>query len=399
MNKKIKSIIAVIMVAVTLFSAAALPVSAEKAESDNLFTQITGIRTYKDKYENGFESEPLDGIIKAFDSINTVTKVLTGRQLFDEEKLEFKAEGFVDEILNDLAANSFFDGYEIADNIPLAVSSSERIIKLFRIDLDTVIPQLQQEVNDYSMNGEVFKFVVTELLVVYLRQLKEVNIYQEQVSDNVYRAYAEITYNYGGTDRLDLDLYYNTETQQLYSTSGKGIFDLGFNFDNSSNTLYAVTNCWQRSFGFRLAYDFIAKITVMDYDTERVKFTYNNKEWMIQLWKGRYFMCPGAELGVYNREIGSFGSYYNCASDDEMMNMSIELYHNDDLIFKEGPMLHWWITGFNVGEKYYLPESLTMKGTIEFPTEEMATLFTNSANTHKRLSVEQDGVNVSYTFK
>lgn len=396
MSKTLKKITALIMAAVTVFTLFTVPVAARKKES--LISALTEIRPYDDKYHNGFDSPSVNGFLSIFDYINITSRILTGFPLFDDEKLTFTADGFVDDILQEMAEVSFFDGYEIANNIPLAVNSSERVIHLFRLDMETVVPELQKKVDEIYRSGDTFKFVAAELMLIYLRQLKEVDVHEVKVSDTVYRVCADIVYNYGGTDHMNIDLYYNTETQTLYSGSGKGIFDLGFNFDRGSYSLTSVVNSWQRKFGFCLAYDFIANLVIMDYDTERVKFTYNNKEWMIQLWKGRYYIAPGAEIGIYNRDIGSFGSYYNCASDDEMMEMSMELYHEDELIFSVGPQTHWWLTGFNIGEKFYLPESLTMNGTIKFPTEEMASLFTESAQKHDELSVEQNGADVSFIF-
>lgn len=399
MIQTIKKFTAILLVIITIFSAAVIPSAAKKAENTSEISQITKIRSYDDRYHNGFISPSINGFLKIFDCFNLITRILTGFPIFDKNKLTFTADGFVGATLTELAETSFFNGYEFAGNVPLTVDSSERIIKLFRIDMETVVPQLQSEVDDIYRSGDTFKFVVAELLLIYLRQLKEVDVHEEKISDTVYRVCADIVYNYGGTDHMNLDFYYDTEKQLFYSGSGKGIFDLGFNVDTSTYTLTSVVNSWQRRFGFCLAYDFIANIIIMDYDTERVKFTYGGKDWMIQFWKGRYFVCPGAEIGIYNRDEKEIGSYYDCASDDELMNMSLELYHDDELIFSEGPMMHWWLTGFNIGEKYYLPESLMIKGFIEFPSEEMASLFTQSAQKHERMSVEQDGVKVSYQFK
>ncbi len=385
------------MTAVTVFTVFTVPAYAGR-KKDTMVSALTEPRTYCDKYHNGFKAPSLNGILSIFKYINTTSRILTGFPIFDEEKLTFTADGFVDEIIQELSETSFFNGYEIANGIPLAVKSSENIINLFRLDMETVVPELQHKVDEIYNSGDTFKFVAAELMLIYLRQLREVNVHEVKVSDTVYRVCADIVYTYGGTDHMDIDLYYNTETQTLYSSSGKGVFDLGFNFDRSSYTLTSVVNSWQRRFGFCLAYDFIANLVMMDYDTERVKFTYDNKEWMIQLWKGRYFIAPGAEIGVYNRDIGSFGSYYNCVSDDEMLEMSMELYHEDELLFSVGPETHWWLTGFNINDTFYLPESLTMNGSIVFPTDEMAELFTESAEKHRKLSVEKNGTVVSFTF-
>ena len=120
---------------------------------------------------------------------------------------------------------------------------------------------------------------------------------------------------------------------------------------------------------------------------------------MLQFWKGgRYLIVPGGEMGIYTREIGAPGTFYNCASDDEMMLMTMEIYHNDDLLLQRGPMKHWWLTGFKFGPKTYLPEHLTMKGTIEFHSQEMADLFVDAANATGEVETTQNGVNVAFVW-
>ena len=50
---------------------------------------------------------------------------------------------------------------------------------------------------------------------------------------------------------------------------------------------YYYTNdkdCWQDNFGFGKFYDLVAPYILMEYDYARVFFTYEGKDWMIQLW-------------------------------------------------------------------------------------------------------------------
>jgi hypothetical protein len=119
---------------------------------------------------------------------------------------------------------------------------------------------------------------------------------------------------------------------------------------------------------------------------------------MIQLWKGRYLIAPGGEIGIYNRDMGAPGTYYNCAGDEDMMLMSMELYHLDKLLFKMKPQRHWWLTGFKIHSKAYLPESLTMKGTIDFPTKEMADLFVKAASDTGVIQLVQNKAHVSFVW-
>lgn len=402
MNTILKKTTAVLMALIMIFSIAVIPTSAEEPADSAAAVNLTGSNPfsfgYSYRYHNGYDIPSLNDILfKPFDSINKVTETLLGIKVFNSDRLEFSAEGFVDDIFTDMAECSFFDGYAFADRLPMPNKSSQLIVDLFDIDVPKTADELEVKIREHNANGEPIKAYALIFIQAYLKQITTLHVYERQVNDTTYQLVCDMTYKHGGTETYNIDLYYDTEKQIYYSSNDTGLFDLGFNFDLNSHTLYSTVNSWQKQFGFCLAYDFIANIVIMDYNTERVKFTYNDKEWMIQFWKGRYVIVPGGEVGIYNRPVDSFGSYYNCATQD-LMNMSIELYHEDELLFTNGPMMHWWITGFRIGEKWYLPESLTMKGIIEFPTEEMATLFTQAASKHIRLTIEQDGALIHYTF-
>lgn len=435
MNPILKKLTALLLVIATVFSFTALPIWADEADTVNPETTLTETpdgetdvippedateaeetedavdateltRSHLDtpldfgyvyRYHNGYDIPTVSAIVGFFERINKITKIFFGFKVFNSEKLQFTAEGFVDEIFNDMAECSFFDGYAVAQNFPMPNKSAQAIIDLFDIDVPATAAELETKIREHRANGETFKELALMFVQAYLKQIKSIHMSEKQINDTTYQFVCDMTYKYGGTETYDLDLYYDAENQVYYGKNQQGLFDLGFDYNVKEQVLYGTVNSWQKQFGFRLLYDFVANIIVMDYNTERVKFTYNDKEWMIQFWKGRYVVAPGGEVGIYNRAIGSKGSYYDCAVNDTM-TMSIELYHEEELIFKNGPMNHWWITGFYIGNKFYLPESLTMKGIIEFPSEEMATVFTQAAQSHKRLTIEQNGATVNYTF-
>ena len=65
--------------------------------------------------------------------------------------------------------------------------------------------------------------------------------------------------------------------------------------------------CWQVNCGYNEVYDHFAPMTAMFIDQVRVRFDYEGKEWMIQLWKGNYgWLFVGAEIGVYTAPIGTY---------------------------------------------------------------------------------------------
>lgn len=115
---------------------------------------------------------------------------------------------------------------------------------------------------------------------------------------------------------------------------------------------------------------------------------------MIQLWKGQYGMAfYGSEIGVYYRdteigpdeEISAF-THYQCATEQEnRLNMSMSLYWDE---LNNGNYVHqftrpydsyWWCTGFLPGHLWQTEPSdeLRMESYIDFPSEEMARVFSD----------------------
>ncbi len=146
----------------------------------------------------------------------------------------------------------------------------------------------------------------------------------------------------------------------------------GFEYDEKQGIYYSSVNPWQKGFGFNVIYDMAAPIAGMNYATERITFRYDDKDWMIQIWKGQYGMTAGAEIGVYNKTDKIM--QYDCVSEEEFLEMSFVLYNQGEEMFHRGPEKHWWLTGFkilNVG----VPILLDMDMTIKFPTKSMADAF------------------------
>ena len=146
----------------------------------------------------------------------------------------------------------------------------------------------------------------------------------------------------------------------------------GFEYDEKQGIYYSSTNPWQKGFGFNVIYDMAAPLAGMNYSTERIYFNYDNKDWMIQIWKGQYGMTAGAEIGIYNKTDKIM--QYDCVSEEEFLEMSFVLYNQGNEMFRRGPEKHWWLTGFkvlNVG----VPILLDMDMTIKFPTKSMTDAF------------------------
>ena len=141
------------------------------------------------------------------------------------------------------------------------------------------------------------------------------------------------------------------ETGGITTEGDKGI--LGFGYSASDKCFYATGNAWQRNFGYTKLYDAVSELVAISYDTFRVFFKYDYKDWMIQFWKGQYgFVLEGAEIGVYNKpsQSGLTTNFYNCASDKDRLPISLSLYNSGVRLFTRGTQTSWWMTGFVLGK-------------------------------------------------
>lgn len=154
-------------------------------------------------------------------------------------------------------------------------------------------------------------------------------------------------------------------------TIGETILAAGFRYDKNQQLFYSDSQSWQRNWGFTPLYDASAALIGMYYDTMRLKFTYGDHDWMFQLWKGRYGITTGGEIGIYYKPKGSDSSLYDAVPDSETITMSFALYRGDDLYMTRGPEAHWWLTGFKLFDMV-APQDLTMHATFFMANAEMA---------------------------
>lgn len=159
---------------------------------------------------------------------------------------------------------------------------------------------------------------------------------------------------------------------------------LSYKYDPDGGYFYTDDkNCWQRNFGFNEGYDSMAPLGMMNYDTVRIKFEYDNKEWLIQMWKGQYgYAFVGGEVGVYTRKVGAGGTHYNCAKQEDWLNMEMAFVWdkgrtgNYQTIFTRDYTQYWWCTGFVPGLETGAPrDQFRLITHITFKSTEMAELF------------------------
>ena len=155
----------------------------------------------------------------------------------------------------------------------------------------------------------------------------------------------------------------------------------GFSYLPKQDIITSRTDAWQKKFGYRRLFDKSASRFNMVFDCEPVYFDYDDRTWMIELWKGQYGINIGGEIGIYTADsIVAPEQYdrtlFNGVSDNEMLDISMKL------CFKGHPIFcihenHWWLTGFKMGS-YCNPEDLVMDASITFPNEDMLECFVNS---------------------
>lgn len=194
--------------------------------------------------------------------------------------------------------------------------------------------------------------------------------------------------------------------------------DCGYYYANDKKS-------WQKEFGFAGVYDFMAPYVQMDYDSVRVFFTYDNQDFMFQLWKGQYVVFHGCEIGIYHRDADGLKkdayTLYNTADQKYWLTMDMSLYRqmnegdadeDYEFLFSRPVDKYWWCTGFVPGllRESKPADELRMQATITFKDSTMASLFAqglkengfktaDSADSIVVDSYYQNGENVSFSWQ
>lgn len=156
---------------------------------------------------------------------------------------------------------------------------------------------------------------------------------------------------------------------------------LGYQFNKEGNYYFTTTDPWQRNFGFNVLYDMGAPFVNFYYDTVRCKFRYDNKDWLIQFWKGQYgLVFLGAEIGVYTKPSDRDQAHYDAAADEDMLYMSMTFYRKGVERASRDYAKYWWCTAFVPGtlDSFRDRSELSMKSRITLKTAEMRDLFVAS---------------------
>ncbi len=178
---------------------------------------------------------------------------------------------------------------------------------------------------------------------------------------------------------------------------------------------YYYTNdkdAWQHDYGFGKIYDYVSPYLLLEYDYIRIFFTYEDKDWMLQMWKGQYgLVFYGGEIGIYNRphsdeEIDAW-TMFNCPEEEDWLKMEMTLWHEDirgnwNREFTRPYDYYWWCTGFKNGHlrQQEPADELRLTGRITFKDEGMAALVADGfAECGLEMSSSKDGMSEDSFYK
>ena len=398
MAKKLTAIILTIAILITTCTSLIAGASEKEITQPRNLTEYT-----KFLEQEGYPALTTEQMMSVMKRINSAYRFMTGRGGTPQEHFNFT----VDEILNDIcvsiAKDTGLDLLMMTSRLPETNQFSAFVVDTFDIDTAALRNKFMSLREEASAQGKSLESKLYYFLAVYFSVIVECKAHciPEEGEENIYEIALDITMRDGFERRVTTGIMVNTETGEVYDRYGNGMVGTGYNFNIGETLVYTTVTSWTRDFGFCLFYDIFSYTTpFFFYDTRRIKFEYDGLEWMIQIWKGNYLVSNGAEIGIYSRDNYKIGSFYDCATDEQMMKMSMELYHGDDKLFSRPETLHWWMTGFKISDTLYPASSMTLKFTIEMQSEEMLKAFCKAIDRHymKDMSYTVDGLTVSVTW-
>lgn len=389
--KKTKRVFAVLLAVVMLLTA--VPFASAKEESS--------IETYKKQMlEYGFPVISTEEFGAFLRILQTFRYLLTGIEP-NTERIEVTYDEIVRNITSQMCTESGLDFNLIAANLPNLNIIPNFFKNKYNIDTTLFREERYAKEAEYVAQGNDLMATICHTIGAFMSIIEKMYVYTVATDEkDVYELVLYLKFEDGTEETHYPGVYINMETGECYGKNGTGVFGIGHNFNFYEMTIYSTVDCWMRNYGFCLFYDVAANLlpTNFKYITRRFKFSYDGLDWMIQMWKGNYFISNGGEVGLYWREKGQLGSYYNCATEEIPMSLNVSI--GDKVLVNRKLQDHWWICGFNLGEKLYLPTALTLRTTLVMPDKEMLEAFTASidANVMGDVSYTVDGLSVNVVW-
>ncbi len=388
--KKAVSLILVLALSISI----AVPVSAkQKSLPENPGEYMEMLR------QEGYAALSADVIVDVLQQISTIISLFTfGKK--EVGVLDINFDRFSSEILLYILEKSGFDIQKVLQNIPDVFVPVDIAVEALRIDTTAFREEMYRRKDECDKRGDGTIGMIYHLLGAYFSIIKECYVFTETTdTEDVYELFVKLVYKDGTSETVSPGILVNVKTGECTNKDDSGMLGVGFNFSLSEMVLYATVECWMRDFGFCLLYDVVANLmpVIYRYNTRRFKFDYDGLQWMVQVWKGNYFVANGGEVGLYYREPRLYGSYYDCAENDKMLPMEMQVCHGDKVLVNRSLKEHWWINGFNLSGTMYLPETITLKFSMIMSDKEMLDAFCESIDNipQKDVTYTVDGLKVN----
>jgi len=209
---------------------------------------------------------------------------------------------------------------------------------------------------------------------------------QETEQVNIYRVIAFFTNRKGEVFWTATGAVYDAESGFLMGADDTGLLGSGLEFDLDNFVARLSPGNTNKQFGFNVFFDILSPLALMFLETMRFPFEYNGKEYMIQFWKGSYFLISnGGEISIYERHLGRRLQWD--ASDTNNLAMTMQVYQKDQLFLDFGPYHTWWLGNFRFGSPFLLPvlspKKLRLTGAITFEDPGMRDAFWASFQANK----------------
>ena len=398
MKKIGKRVLSLILAVVTAFALCSPALAAPCAP------QSVPNMTSPDEYRAFLQDTLSSGYINQFYGllrlVRFMIRALSGQLLLPDRNFDVTIDPLIDGYCAYIAENSELDVTRILTNLPETSKPAELIVKTFGIDTDAMRAQMYAKRDKLWGEGKFALAYVYYFIGAYFSVMDSCAVTAVPTDEaDVHEVVLRLRYRNGSTEELHPGIFLNDKTGEAYNRDGKGMVGSGFNCSMYDLIVYATVDAWMRDFGFCVWYDLVCYISpnwMWQYTTCRFRFNYGDKEWMIQIWKGTYLFTNGGEIGLYNRDKRKVGTYYDCASDEEMLVMSMTILHGEDEILSLPAARHWWINGFKMGKAAYPPKLLTMRAAIEMRDEAMRDAFCKAINRNYRhdMRYTTDGLTV-----
>lgn len=153
----------------------------------------------------------------------------------------------------------------------------------------------------------------------------------------------------------------------------------GFFYSMKDDAFYSTKDALQHRFGSCQLYDETMPLIGRIVDCEPITFDYDNKHWLIELWKGQYEVATGCQIGIYctvNDYIkapGFQGVFYEAPDERESCLITYTLKKKNKILLRN-KLGECFMAGLKLGE-FSNPSALSLKVKITFPNKNMLSAF------------------------